>query len=205
MTWTKLSDDWSDDTWTMSDGAYRLHSDGLVWSNRKLLDLDIPKDDLPRLSRRPECIQELLDGGWWTDTGACYRIVHHAAYQRTRAQVIKQQEAAKANGKLGGRPGKPSGLPSLDSEQVSQIESELVSITGLVTQSPSKSESERDRTGLASRSSRSELGLAGTGKRATKIAAVPASPSMPACYECNRRRAFPNWTPCPEHQTQETA
>jgi hypothetical protein len=42
MTWAKLSDDFTDDCWTLSDGAFRLHVEGLVWSNRKLLDLVIP-------------------------------------------------------------------------------------------------------------------------------------------------------------------
>ncbi len=29
MTWTKLSDDFSDDCWTLSDQAFRLHTEGL--------------------------------------------------------------------------------------------------------------------------------------------------------------------------------
>jgi hypothetical protein len=31
MTWTKLSDDFSDDCWELSDAAVRLHMEGLVW------------------------------------------------------------------------------------------------------------------------------------------------------------------------------
>jgi hypothetical protein len=96
MTWTKLSDDFTDDTWTLSDAAYRLHSDGLVWSNRKLLDLRIPKDDLRRF-KNPEAIGELLAGGWWIDQGAYYLIQHHAAYQRLREAVINQQTVNKEN------------------------------------------------------------------------------------------------------------
>ena len=34
MTWTKLSDDFGDDCWELSDAAYRLHVEGLLWSNR---------------------------------------------------------------------------------------------------------------------------------------------------------------------------
>jgi hypothetical protein len=44
MTWTKLSDDFSDDCWQLSDAAYRLHVDGLNWSNRKLLNCLLSKD-----------------------------------------------------------------------------------------------------------------------------------------------------------------
>lgn len=108
MTWSKLSDDYSDDTWTLSDAAFRLHTEGLVWSNRKLLDCTIPKDDLRRFAKTPEAVQELLEAGFWQDLGTCYLISHHAQYQRSRAAVIAQQEANQKNGSKGGRPkGKP--------------------------------------------------------------------------------------------------
>lgn len=121
MTWSKLSDDYSDDTWTLSDAAFRLHTEGLVWSNRKLLDCIIPKDDLRRFAKTPEAVQELLEAGFWQDLGTCYLISHHAQYQRTRAAVIAQQEANQRNGSKGGRPkGKPR-------EQKSQSVTELQS------------------------------------------------------------------------------
>lgn len=104
MTWTKLSDDYSDDAWTLSDSAFRLHTEGLVWSNRKLLDCVIPKDDLRRFARNPEHVQELVDAGFWLDLGHSYLIRHHAQYQRTREAVIAQQERNRANGGKGGRP-----------------------------------------------------------------------------------------------------
>ena len=96
MTWTKISDDFADDCWTLSDAAFRLHSEGHIWSNRKLLDLRIPKDDLRRF-KNPEAIGELLAGGWWTDEGDHYLLVHHARYQRLREAVINQQTANKEN------------------------------------------------------------------------------------------------------------
>ncbi len=40
MTWTKLGDEFTDETWTVSDAAYRLHVDGLVWSNHRAAQLD---------------------------------------------------------------------------------------------------------------------------------------------------------------------
>ncbi|GAB2828384.1 hypothetical protein GCM10027022_19390 [Alpinimonas psychrophila] len=106
MTWTKLSDDFTDDTWTLSDAAYRSHSEGLVWSNRKLLDLRIPKDDVRRF-KNPEAIGELLAGGWWIDQGAYYLIQHHAAYQRLREAVINQQKVNKENRAKGGQASPP--------------------------------------------------------------------------------------------------
>ncbi len=107
MTWSKLSDDFPDDCWTLSDGAFRLHVEGLCWSNRKLLDCRISKDDLRRFAKRPGAVAELLAVGWWSDDGHAYVIRHHADYQRTREQVVAQQEANRRNGRRGGRPPKP--------------------------------------------------------------------------------------------------
>lgn len=97
MTWTKLSDDFTDDTETLSDAAVRLHVEGLVWSNKKLLDLRIPKTDLRRFAKSDTAIPELLAGEWWEDDGDHFVIRHHAAYQRLRAAVINQQAANREN------------------------------------------------------------------------------------------------------------
>lgn len=106
MTWTKLSDDYSDDCWTLSDRAFRLHTEALIWSNRKLLDCIIPKDDMPRLTRCPDAADELVAIGWWTDDGATYTVRHHAGYQISREGVLKLQERNRKNGAKGGRPKK---------------------------------------------------------------------------------------------------
>lgn len=106
MTWTKLSDDFSDDCWELSDAAVRLHMEGLVWSNRKLLDCRLVKDDMVRWAKRPGAAEELVNAGWWRDEGDCYLIVHHARYQRTREVMLKLQERNQRNGASGGRPPK---------------------------------------------------------------------------------------------------
>ena len=111
MTWTKLSDDFSDDCWTLSDAAFRLHTEALVWSNRKLLDLYIPKDDLRRFAKRPEAAPELVAVGWWTDDGEHYVIRHHGGYQPTREAVLTRQAKNAENGRKGGRPRKGTGAP----------------------------------------------------------------------------------------------
>jgi hypothetical protein len=104
MTWTKLSDDFSDDCWTLSDAAFRLHTEALIWSNRKLLDCVIPKTDLVRFSPRADAAEELVAVGWWTENGQTYVIRHHASYQRSRADVVKLQQRNATNGAKGGRP-----------------------------------------------------------------------------------------------------
>ncbi|WP_104062741.1 hypothetical protein [Arthrobacter sp. 4R501] len=180
MTWTKLSDDFTDDCWVLSDEAYRLHSDGLIWSNRKLLDLCVPKEDVGRFAKKPEAVTELLDQGFWLDVGTAYVIRHHAQYQRTREAVIKQQEINRQNGGKGGRPkGKTreqvQDVTNLETHSLTESlsESKTEEITEVFSreeqnamkqgnenpansrgktepriESPSGSETERDRTGL---------------------------------------------------------
>lgn len=96
MTWTKLSDDFADDTWTLSDAAFRLHVEALLWSNRKLLNCRIPKDDIRRF-KAEIALPELLSCGWWKDAGDHFQLVHHATYQRDKDDVINQQVANRAN------------------------------------------------------------------------------------------------------------
>jgi hypothetical protein len=116
MTWTKLSDDFSDDCWTLSDTAYRLHTEALIWSSRKLLDLRIDKNGVERWTTHPEAASELVAKGYWEDRGDHYWIVHHGVYQRTREQVLRQQEANVANRAKGkARPVRPKDDSSDDS------------------------------------------------------------------------------------------
>lgn len=160
MTWTKLSDDYSDDCWELSDAAYRLHTEGLVWSNRKLLDCRLPKDDIRRWAKRPDAVDELVACGWWSDDGDAYVIVHHAVYQRARQAVLAQQDANQKNGQRGGRPkGPPRERPprkrpmETDSVSDSLSESKTERVSGRngsgisKTHSLSESPTERDGTG----------------------------------------------------------
>lgn len=141
MTWTRLSDDFSDDCWTLSDAAFRLHVEALVWSNRKLLDCVLPKDDIRRWAKHPDAVEELVDVGWWIDNGDSYTIRHHAMYQRDREAVLKRQEANRRNGRRGGRPPGP-GREHPPREPVEPPEE-----TQSVSESLSESKTHRDGTG----------------------------------------------------------
>ncbi|MBX7452295.1 hypothetical protein GR927_30285 [Mycolicibacterium sp. 3033] len=108
MTWTKLSDDFSDDCWQLSDAAFRLHVEGLIWSNRKLLDLVLSKDEVQRWAKNPDVAEELVNRGWWEDRGDHYFIVHHGGYQRAAQAVVHQQKVNRENRAKAGKPVKPT-------------------------------------------------------------------------------------------------
>jgi hypothetical protein len=165
MTWTKLSDDFSDDCWELSDAAIRLHMEGLVWSNRKLLDCCLVKDEMVRWAKRPGAADELVNAGWWRDTGNHYVIVHHSAYQRSREAVLKQQETNQKNGQKGGRPKgpprerapckRPPRTESVSESVLSETEGGSESLSDeaesaqVKTESLSESPTETDGTGRA--------------------------------------------------------
>ncbi len=144
MTWTKLSDDFSDDCWTLSDAAFRLHVEGLIWSNRKLLDLHIRKDDLRRFAKDHTVAPELVAVGWWSDEGETYVIRHHGTYQPTREAVLARQAANSANGKKGGRP-KRSGTGA--GREITEMPPSTTPETQSVSESQSDSRTHRDGTG----------------------------------------------------------
>jgi hypothetical protein len=147
VTWTKLSDDYSDECWDLSDAAFRLLTEMLLFSNRKLLDCVIPKDDMRRFAKRPDAITELVTGGWVTDEGAAYRVVFHSKYQATRESEIKRQNVARVNGSKGGRPPKPGRERKPETQQQTRVG---FGEGGPETQQLTQTETQRDGTGLAS-------------------------------------------------------
>jgi hypothetical protein len=143
MTWTKLSDDFSDDCDQLSSDAFRLHVEGLIRSNRKLLDLRLDKTQMPRwvwnVGLAEIALKELLAAGWWSDDGDHYLIRHHACYQRTREQVLKQQETNRAN--------RAKGKARPVREQAAGIHPETESVDDSSDEPSDESTDERDWTG----------------------------------------------------------
>jgi hypothetical protein len=97
MTWTKLGDEYGDQCWKLSDAAMRLHTEALVWSNRRHIDGRLDKDEMRQWAKRPEAATELVAYGWWSDEGDHYLIVYHLGWQRTAEEWLKQSEVNKAN------------------------------------------------------------------------------------------------------------
>ena len=124
----------------LTDAAARLHTEGLVWSNRKGLDGRLHKDDLHRWAKRPEAADELVAVGWREDHGDHYQIIHHIGYQRTREQLAHQSIVNRANRAKGrARPVRPKDDSSDGSSSESQPKDD----------SSVDSSDERDRTGQA--------------------------------------------------------
>ncbi len=97
MTWTKLGDEFADQCWKLSDAAFRLHTEGLVWSNRRHLDGRLDKTEIQRWAKCSDAAAELVALGWWDDLGDAYQIVNHLGWQRTAEQWLKQSQANRAN------------------------------------------------------------------------------------------------------------
>lgn len=99
MTWTKLGDEFSDEARDMTDAEHRTHVDALGWSNRRGLDLLVPKRDLRKFAESPdaeEAVRGLIAKGWWADRGDCWCVdLRFPEWQLERA-VIKQRRDASA-------------------------------------------------------------------------------------------------------------
>jgi hypothetical protein len=122
MTWTKIGDEFADHCWRLSDAAFRLHVEGLVWSNRKHLDGRLSKGEPWSWTRCPEAVTELVTKNWWEDCGDDYLILNHMGWQRTAEQWFHQSRVNTSNGRKGGRPRKPKteSLTELETESKSE-------------------------------------------------------------------------------------
>lgn len=99
MTWTKLGDEWSDAARDLSDAAYRTHVDALCWSNRRQLDLTVPKRDLKRFAETHDpdtAVKELVFAGWWDDRGDSWFIGVLFPDWQLESRVVSQRREATA-------------------------------------------------------------------------------------------------------------
>jgi hypothetical protein len=95
VSWTKLGAEFPDEIGPLSDAAFRTHVEALCWSNRRLLDLVIPKRDVRRFAETadPEsAVAELVVADWWADRGDCWYIGQRFPdWQRDRSQVMHRR------------------------------------------------------------------------------------------------------------------
>ena len=96
MTYTFLGDEFADDARDLSDTAFRLHVEGLVWSVKRMSDCAIDERDLPRLTditgpKLWAVIGELIEAGFWERDQKVLRIIHGSHWQLTKRQVLKKK------------------------------------------------------------------------------------------------------------------
>src|SRR4051794_23470403 len=92
-----LGDEFSREAWPLSDAAWRLHVEALIYSNGFLLDLMIPKVDVRRFGKNDDAatIEELVAAGWWQDVGDAWWIgCRHSEWQLERAVIEKRRAEA---------------------------------------------------------------------------------------------------------------
>lgn len=113
VTWTKLSDDFSDDCRELSDSAFRTHVEGLLWSMRRETGGYLSVRDVVRFSESPHAemaVVELVACGWWSIDGQGYRINHHMEHQ-PEPDVIAKRRADTAD-RVRKHRRKKAGLPA---------------------------------------------------------------------------------------------
>jgi hypothetical protein len=96
MTWTKLSDDFSDDCSELSDAAFRCHVEGLLRVMRRetggaFTERDLRHLDSPDAERG---VAELVAAGMWERTPTGYRVVHHMEHQPEPEVIARRREPA---------------------------------------------------------------------------------------------------------------
>jgi hypothetical protein len=97
MTWTKLGDEYLEDCFRLSTDAFRLHTEGLVYSTGKNLDGRLEKARMLRWAYNTDAVTELVDTGFWTDEGDHYQIRAHMGWQLTAEQVLERSMRNKIN------------------------------------------------------------------------------------------------------------
>ena len=98
MTWTKLGEEFGDEARGLTDAEFRTHVEALGRSNRRLLDLYVPKRDLRRFAETadPEAAAaSLATKGWWFDAGEAWLVgVRFPEWQLEGAVIEYRRNAA---------------------------------------------------------------------------------------------------------------
>lgn len=97
MTWTRLSDDFTDrpELLSVSRDARLLHVEALVWCNRMLTNGELPAAAIRRLTDSPDpeaSAAELEEAGHWTADGAGGWLIDWTD-QEDSSEVRKRREA----------------------------------------------------------------------------------------------------------------
>lgn len=114
MTWLKLGEEFTRETRTLSDAAFRTHVEGLAWVLDRETGGELDERDVRRFAETPDfaaAVDELVEVGYWRRTRTGYVIAHHMDEQpspqylrdkrrnnATRQARYREREALKARG-----------------------------------------------------------------------------------------------------------
>jgi len=126
MTFTRLGDEFTTYSRHLSNEAFRLHVEALIWSNYRLCDLLIPHADLIRFcdvhgGREVvwQAVEELIEAGMWSDTGdgtwfighrdpdwqmTAEWVEHSKARNRRKQQAYRERQMQKVEGEKDSEP-----------------------------------------------------------------------------------------------------
>ena len=98
MTWTKLAETFGDECEGagLSDAAFRLHVEALLWTMRRVTGGRLTPRDVRRLSTSETTaasVAELLAVNYWQALGDGYLIRHHMEHQPDPELIYKRKEA----------------------------------------------------------------------------------------------------------------
>lgn len=81
----------------LSDAAYRLHTNGIIFCGRQLTDGRIDADMVPLLVRRfrKAALLELVIAGLWIEAPDVYLIHDYLDWNPSKAEVMRRREASR--------------------------------------------------------------------------------------------------------------
>lgn len=107
MSWANFDDNYTDHpkVSALSDGAFRLHTSGIVYCARYLTDGLVPKQQVAKLTPnyRAAHLKELLKGPdpLWTTDGNHFYIHDYLEWNSSKAEIQALHEAKSKAGKKG--------------------------------------------------------------------------------------------------------
>lgn len=107
MTWANFDDNFADHPKVagLSDGAFRLHTSGILYSARYLTDGVVPVSAAKRLTPgyQPGHLTELVSAGLWALEEGGYHIHDYLQWNRSRDQILSERTRKSEAGKRGAK------------------------------------------------------------------------------------------------------
>jgi hypothetical protein len=188
--WVKTGDEFVDDAADLSDAAVRTMLDAWHWNARRLLDLHIPKRDLPRFAFSPDAgraVDELVTLRWWVDEGSSWYLAYRPEWQLSRDQVERRRNQNQQAQERARRHRKGDHSLCLIEKCPSAADTSADTSHDTADDEADYSASDPVRFGSVRKDALKELQEA----------------AVVVCRECQRRAAF-STGPCPDHINEES-